>query len=95
MTEVKDNKLYMVITSWCPYCKKSLMWMEELMTENEEYKDLEIEVIDEEVSPTLASKYTYELVPNFHLNGEKIYEGAATRSDIEEVMKKTYEAQKK
>ena len=88
-----DKKLYMVITSWCPYCQRSLKWMEDMMNEDEKYQDLEIEVIDEEQNPKAASAYKYELVPNFHLNGIKIYEGAATQEDIKEVMKKAYEAQ--
>lgn len=92
-SEKKDNKLYMVITSWCPYCQRSLKWMENMMMEDEKYRDLEIEVIDEEQNPKAASKYTYELVPNFHLNDEKIFEGAATEKDVREVMEKAYKAQ--
>ena len=90
-----DNKLYLVIASWCPYCQRTLKWIDELINENEKYKDLQIEVIDEEQNPQEAAKYSYKLVPNIHLQGKKIFEGAAVKEDIIEALDKAYEAQKK
>lgn len=75
----------------CPYCKKAQAWLDELMTENPEYKKIPIKVIDERKQPDIANKYDYYLVPTFYVDGEKLHEGVATKEKVEHVLKKAME----
>ena len=40
------KKVYMMITSWCPHCRKAKGWLEELRKDNGEYAKVDIEIID-------------------------------------------------
>jgi thiol-disulfide isomerase/thioredoxin len=78
----------MLVTSWCPYCRKALGWIDELRKENQEYSQVEIKTIDEEKEPALASKYDYYYVPTFYVGDEKIFEGVPTKEIVRNVFEK-------
>lgn len=65
----------MFITDWCPYCKQAFSFMEDLKKTNQEYVNIEVQVIDEERQPELAKQYNYYYVPTYYVNGIKIHEG--------------------
>ncbi len=72
----------------CPYCRKAATWMNELLTEHPEYRDIEVEVIDENAKPDFAAKYDYYYVPTYYVDGVKVHEGAATREIVDQVYQK-------
>lgn len=80
-------KLEMFIQEECPYCKKARKYISELVEEHPEYKNVDIEMIDEIADPQKADQYDYWYVPTFYMGKEKLHEGAASKVDIENVLK--------
>ncbi len=64
-------KLVEFYTTWCSYCKKQRIELQEL-----EDSDIKIGIVDAEESPEIAQKYEVEGFPTFVLlkDGEKITE---------------------
>ncbi|KAJ53702.1 glutaredoxin [Clostridium tetanomorphum] len=81
--------IIMFITSWCPYCKKALLWMEELKKENPQYENVEVKIIDEEHESEIAKKYSYYYVPTYYVDGIKVHEGVPTKDIIKDVFERT------
>ncbi|MDO4792935.1 MAG: thioredoxin family protein [Filifactor alocis] len=81
--------VYMLITDWCPHCKKAKEWMKELVEENPEYAKVEIEIIDEEKTPEKIKEhnFNYYYVPTYYVEGDKVHEGVPTK----EIVKSVYE----
>jgi len=79
------KKITMFIMASCPYCQEALRLMDTLFAENQEYKSLEIEKIDELIHPDIAAKYDYYYVPTFYVGNEKLHEGAANLKKIRKV----------
>jgi thioredoxin 1 len=77
-----------LVTSWCPYCRRALSWIDELKKDNPEYSKVEINIIDEETEPEAARKYDYYYVPTFYVDDEKIYEGVPSREIVRTVFEK-------
>lgn len=75
----------------CPYCKQALRWMEELKTENAEYKTVEITIIDENLQPEIARQYGYYYVPTYYVGELRVHEGAATKDIIRSVYERALE----
>jgi len=75
----------------CPYCIKAQKWLDELMKEHPEYKNIPMKVIDERKQPGIANKYDYYLVPTFYVDGVKLHEGVATKEKVEYVLKQAME----
>ena len=86
------KKITMFIIKSCPYCKAALGWMDELKEKNPEYKDLKIEIIDENENPEIADKYDYHYVPTYYVDGKKVHEGAANLRKINKVFKAALKA---
>lgn len=76
-------KLNMFMLTHCPYCKRASRIIDELKESNPKYKEIEIEMINEENDPR-ASQYDYYYVPTFFLGEEKLYE--ASKADDDNVM---------
>ena len=75
----------MFIIDSCPYCRAALGWMDELYEKNPDYKNLEIEIIDEQKHPEIADTYDYHYVPTYYVDGKKLHEGAASLKKIKRV----------
>ena len=75
----------MFITSWCPYCKKAYVMIDDLKKTNPEYANIEVTVIDEELQPEIAKKYDYYYVPTFYVDGVKLHEGVPSKDIIRKV----------
>ncbi|MEL7565761.1 MAG: thioredoxin family protein [Dehalobacterium sp.] len=82
------STIIMLVTNWCPHCKKALSWMEEVKAENPNYSKLDIRIIDEEREPETANKYDYYYVPTYFINDIKIHEGIPSKEIVREVFKK-------
>lgn len=68
------KKITMFYLEECPFCIKAKKAMEELMNENEEYKKLDIEKIEENENVALAENYDYYAVPSLFIGKDKYYE---------------------
>ena len=79
------KKITMFLLKSCPHCKAALSWMDELYEENAEYRDLEIEMIDEKAHPQIANQYDYYYVPTYYVDNEKLHEGVASLKKIRQV----------
>lgn len=82
------DELILFILPECPYCKEALNIIEDLKSENEIYKEIEITLIDERKNSELASQYDYYYVPTFYFGKTKLHEGAATRDKVAAVFDK-------
>jgi thiol-disulfide isomerase/thioredoxin len=72
----------------CPYCRQAFAFIDELK-QQDAYKDIEIETIEESEEPETANRYDYYYVPTFYVDEVKMSEGAVTLSQVEEVFRKT------
>ena len=79
------KKIRLFFFESCPYCRKAIGWLEELMAEETQYAKLEIERIDEKLHPEIADKFDYYYVPTFFVGDEKLHEGAATKDKVRAV----------
>ncbi|WP_328707005.1 glutaredoxin family protein [Clostridium sp. HV4-5-A1G] len=79
----------MFVTSWCPYCRQALSWMKELQNKIPEYKNINVEIIDEEKHPEIAKKYDYYYVPTYFVGNTKIHEGVPSQEIIRKVFEKS------
>lgn len=74
---------------WCPHCKNSEKWIQELIQENPEYAKLDIEHIDIDRDKDKMQGVSFDLVPTFYLEDEKIFEGAPTKDTIKQILDKS------
>lgn len=77
----------MFIQQQCPHCIKARQYLDELEKEHPEYKDVQIETIDEIADPARADQYDYWYVPTFYVDGKKVHEGIITKDQLEAVLK--------
>ena len=85
------KKILMFTMERCPYCKKARSFMEELLINIPNIKELDIEIIDEVEQPDIANQYDYYYVPTYYLDGEKFHEGVPSREMVADLFKKAYE----
>lgn len=68
----------------CPYCKAAIKWIQELK-EDEKYKNVNIEYIDESKEVELADHYDYYYVPSLFEGSKKLHEGAASLEGLKKI----------
>lgn len=85
------KKIQMFVMAGCPHCANARRIMDELYKENPEYKNLEIEVIDENKDPKIADQYDYYYVPAYYLDGKKFHEGVPNKGMVEKLFKSALE----
>jgi len=71
----------------CRFCKQAFSFIEQLK-EQEQYKNIEIDLIEESEEPDLADQYDYYFVPAFYFEDKKLSEGAVTFEEVEEIFQK-------
>lgn len=81
----------MFITSWCPYCKQAISFMNTLKSENPKYQDIDVKIIDEELEPEISKKYDYYYVPTYYVDNIKLHEGVPSMEIVKEVFDKALE----
>lgn len=72
----------------CPFCKKAMRYIDELKAAHPEFRDIEIEMIEESEQPEVANKYDYHYVPTFYLNEIKAHEGGIYADEVEQILRK-------
>ena len=72
----------------CPFCKKSLAYIEEVQRAHPELAALTIERIEESEEPAVAEQYDYYYVPTFYIDGVKVHEGGIYPEEVEPLLRK-------
>lgn len=81
------KKLVMFYQPMCPFCKKAFGYIDELKSENEQFRNIELTKIDELKEPELANKYDYYYVPTFYNeNGKKLHEGGIYKEEMRKLL---------
>ena len=70
------KKITMFHIKECKYCDMAKRAIEELREELPEYRDVEIEMIDEDEHPEIIANYDYWSVPSLFIGHDKIFEAA-------------------
>lgn len=86
------KKITLIKLEGCPYCSAAFKAIAELKAN---YPPTELEVIDENLQPELAGKFTdYYYVPSMYVDGSKIYEAhpGETYPECLANVKKVFEA---
>ena len=60
----------------CKYCDYARQAIKELIEENPEYKNIEIDMIEENEHPEIIENDDYTAVPTLFIGDEKIFEAA-------------------
>lgn len=74
------------ILEHCPHCRRAKDYLRELLAENEKYKDIEFEFIDEAKDVSLADSYDYYYVPSFFDGDKKLHEGTINKKQLKELL---------
>lgn len=77
----------MMVMAGCPHCRRANQMLGRLMEEHEEYRNVQIRRVDEEVDTKLADSLDYYYVPCFFVDGRKVMEGVPTMDAVEAVLK--------
>lgn len=81
------KKVKLLYLTHCPYCKNAFKALEELYAENEAYKTVEIEKIEESLEPEKIQGLSYYYVPTMFVGDTKAYE-ASPGQGFEEIKEK-------
>lgn len=69
------KQITLIKMTGCPYCAAAFKAIDELKAANSVYAAATIEVVDENLQPERAGKFTdYYYVPTMYVDGKKIYE---------------------
>ncbi len=82
------KKVTLFFKANCPHCKRALAWQQELFSDNGEFSNIPLEMIDEDKQPSVANSYDYFYVPTYYVDGEKVHEGVANKQKIKAVFEK-------
>lgn len=80
------KKIIYFYLRFCPYCRQADQYLEEVINENEELKELQIVRINEAKEAKIADSYDYYYVPCFWLDDVKVHEGAVTKEKVKEIL---------
>lgn len=77
----------------CPYCANAFRAIDQLKAEDDKYKDVELQTIEEHENEALADQYDYWSVPSLFFGKEKQYEChfGAKYDEIYENVKRVYD----
>ena len=79
------KKIKMFYQPKCPFCVMAFRFIDELKKEHPEYKNIELETIDELKETEVADKYDYYYVPTFYVDGKKVHEGAIYKPEMKQL----------
>ena len=66
----------------CPHCQKARRYIKELCEENEEYKKIDIDFIDEVKDSEFAERFDYYYVD------VKLHEGIIQKEEVKEIFER-------
>lgn len=82
--QLKNNQmanLTLFIQPNCPFCKKAFAYIDELKQEDK-YKAIDIEIVDELVEVERADTFDYYYVPTFYQGDKKLHEGGIYLNEV-------------
>ena len=85
------KKIMLFTLSYCGFCQRAMQYVRECKTEFPEYKQLDIEIIDESEQKELARTYQYYYVPTFYIGLEKVHEGPVSRQQVDQILRRALE----
>ena len=71
---------------WCPHCSNAKRWLNELLEENENYKNIDIENIDIDKEKEKLVDVSFYYVPTFYIDNKKAFEGVPSKEIIKNVL---------
>lgn len=74
------------ILKHCPHCKRAIDYINSLMHEDNKYRKINIEYIDEAVEVELADSYDYYYVPSFFDGNRKLHEGTISKQEVKRLL---------
>ncbi|HHX38087.1 MAG TPA: glutaredoxin [Clostridiaceae bacterium] len=84
--------VYMIVTSWCPHCKRAKAMLQELLEENPAWQELSITLIDEEKdTDQMKPFFNYYYVPTVYVGETKSFEGVPSKELIKEALEQAYQ----
>jgi len=82
------TKITIFVLKYCGFCRTALRYLDNVLEEHPEYRELEIEQVDEAVERARARAHDYYYVPTFYIGNRKVHEGAVSdKSQIEAILK--------
>ena len=85
-------KITIFALKYCGFCRQALKYLDAIMDEHPEYRQLEIETVDETVERERARAHNYFYVPTFYIGEDKVHEGAVnSRDQVEKILREAYE----
>lgn len=72
-----------------PYCRETLLWMEELKKENHKYLSLNISFFKDGLqSGVTEDAYELSFVPTIYVGGTKVHQGTVTKDMLQKIFDK-------
>ena len=71
----------------CPHCVLALNYQEELLAEHPRWRDIPVKLVDEAARAEYAGRFGYYYVPCYYVDGVKLHEGHAEKSDVAAVFR--------
>lgn len=85
------KKLKIFYQERCPFCKRAFRYIDELKEENEAYRLIEPQCIEETIEAEYADSFDYYYVPTFYIDDNKVHEGGITKDEVKEILNKILE----
>ena len=80
------KKLQIFYQERCPFCKRAFNYIDELKEENEVFRLINPECIEETMHVDYANSFDYYYVPTFYVDGEKVHEGGITKNEVKKIL---------
>lgn len=71
----------------CPHCIRAMDYIKQLK-EEDKYRNIDIEYIDEAIDSELADSYDYYYVPSFFDGDKKLHEGTINKEQVRKLLDK-------
>ncbi len=85
------RKLQIFYREDCPHCKKAFKFIEALKEENDLYRTIEPELVEETLEVDYAALFDYFLVPTFFIGDKKVHEGVVSKEEVQKILEATLE----
>ena len=85
------KKLQIFYQKNCPHCAKAFKFIDELKEENDLYRLIKPQLIEETLQVDYAAMFDYFLVPTFYIDDKKVHEGAVSKEEVREILDTTLE----
>ena len=70
-----------------PHCTLAFRLMDELLAEHPAWRDIPVKLVDEAARAEYADRFDYYYVPCYYVDGVKLHEGHAEKSDVAAVFR--------